>query len=117
MLSVFLFASAWVVTSAQSTAGGTTRYWDCCKPACSASGEPGGSNPVNTCDIHDHPLGAGGAGAPSGCGSGGSAFMCSTEQPWAVDETLAYGFAARSASLSDFCCACYQYVVTESDVD
>jgi hypothetical protein len=39
--------------------------------------------------------------------------MCSDQSPWAVSDSLAYGFAAVSIpneTESDWCCACYELV-------
>ncbi|KAL1954600.1 hypothetical protein VTO42DRAFT_895 [Malbranchea cinnamomea] len=41
--------------------------------------------------------------------------MCSSQSPWAVDEKLAYGFAAvriAGQTESDWCCACYELTFT-----
>ncbi|KAE9980778.1 hypothetical protein EG328_012026 [Venturia inaequalis] len=90
-----------------SGSGTTTRYWDCCKPSCAWSGKADVSAPVTTCDIKDSPLTD--YAAASGC-SGGSAYMCADQSPWAVNSTLAYGFAAvniAGGSESSWCSACY----------
>ncbi|KAJ9629959.1 hypothetical protein H2203_002344 [Taxawa tesnikishii (nom. ined.)] len=93
--SIALLAlSTGIVSMANAQASGsgtTTRYWDCCKGSCAWSGKADVSNPVTTCDINDQPLTD--YNAASGC-SGGSAYMCSSQSPWAVNDTLAYGFAA-----------------------
>ncbi|KAG8849485.1 hypothetical protein FRB91_009852 [Serendipita sp. 411] len=50
----------------------------------------------------------------SGC-DGGSAFTCADNQPWAVSDSLAYGFAAvklSGSSESQWCCQCYQLTFT-----
>ncbi|KAL9007711.1 MAG: hypothetical protein Q9173_007081 [Seirophora scorigena] len=94
-----------VGTSGQGT---TTRYWDCCKPSCAWS-KPGMTSPVKTCDINDQPL-ADGVTAQSGC-NGGTSFMCSSQSPWAIDDNLAYGFAAVTSS-SPNCCSCYKLTFT-----
>ncbi|KAL8982072.1 MAG: hypothetical protein Q9177_005386 [Variospora cf. flavescens] len=77
--------------------GTTTRYW------------PGLTAPVKTCDIQDQPL-ADGVIAQSGC-TGGTSFMCSSQSPWAVNENLAYGFAAVTSS-NPSCCTCYKLTFT-----
>ncbi|KAL8644889.1 MAG: hypothetical protein Q9210_007016, partial [Variospora velana] len=77
--------------------GTTTRYW------------PGLTAPVKTCDIKDQPL-ADGVTAQSGC-NGGTSFMCSSQSPWAVNDNLAYGFAAVTSS-SPSCCTCYKLTFT-----
>ncbi|TID13246.1 carbohydrate-binding module family 1 protein [Venturia nashicola] len=99
-----------------SGSGTTTRYWDCCKPSCAWSGKADVSNPVTTCDIKDSPLTD--YSAASGC-SGGSAYMCSDQSPWAVNSTLAYGFAAvniAGGSESSWCSACYALKFTSGAV-
>ncbi len=113
-LTVLLPALMAVGTAAQST-GKTTRYWDCCKPSC---GWPKKGNlskgPVQTCDKNDRPLNDGG-NTKSGCDSGGNAFMCSTQSPWAVNDNLAYGYAAvriQGSTESAWCCACYELTFT-----
>lgn len=110
LLPFFLHANAQA-----SGTGTTTRYWDCCKPSCAWSGKAtlaDGSNPVTTCDINDNPLTD--YDTASGC-NGGDAYMCSDQSPWAVSDTLAYGFAAVSiagGSESSWCCACYELTFT-----
>jgi len=91
--------------------GRTTRYWDCCKPSCSWAGKVRGRDTyVKSCrsngyDVFDHP------NAASGCNSDGEAFTCNNQQPWAVNDGLAYGFAAAhipGLSEQDTCCTCYK---------
>lgn len=39
--------------------------------------------------------------------------MCTNQSPWAVNDDLAYGFAAvklAGKTERDWCCACYEYV-------
>jgi len=97
-------------TYAVDGTGQTTRYWDCCKPSCAWSGKAAVSSPVRTCDKNDSPLGN--VDTKSGC-DGGSAYTCSNFSPWAVNDNLAYGFAATKLSggtESSWCCGCYEYV-------
>ncbi|KAI3318595.1 glycoside hydrolase family 45 protein [Xylariaceae sp. AK1471] len=99
-----------------SGTGMTTRYWDCCKPSCAWSGKASVSAPVLTCDANDNPLTD--PNTVSGC-DGGSSFTCSNNSPWAVNDTLAYGFAATNiagGSESTWCCACYQLKFTSGPV-
>ena len=42
--------------------------------------------------------------------------MCSSQSPWAVSPTLAYGFAAVSSANSADCCACYKLTFTDTAV-
>ncbi|KAF4604638.1 hypothetical protein EYR40_003412 [Pleurotus pulmonarius] len=54
----------------------------------------------------------------SGC-DGGSAFTCTSNSPWAVNDDLAYGFAAVSlsgSSESKWCCGCYELTFTSGPV-
>lgn len=118
--SIALLAlSTGIVSMANAQASGsgtTTRYWDCCKGSCAWSGKADVSNPVTTCDINDQPLTD--YNAASGC-SGGSAYMCSSQSPWAVNDTLAYGFAAvniAGGSESSWCCACYKLTFTSTSI-
>ena len=95
---------------AASGSGVSTGYWDCCKPSCAWSGKAAVSKPVTTCDKNDSPLAD--ADAQSGC-NGGPAFACTNNSPFAVNDNLAYGFAATALSggtESSWCCACYAYV-------
>ena len=78
-------------------AGVTTRYWDCCKASCAWAGKASVHSPVKTCakdgvskvDVN----------AQSGC-NGGGAYVCNDQQPWAVNDNLAYGFAAATIAVS-----------------
>lgn len=45
--------------------------------------------------------------------------MCNDNQPWAVSDDLAYGFAAASisgGSESTWCCACYELTFTSTAI-
>lgn len=107
------------VTAQASGSGDTTRYWDCCKPSC---GWPGKGSlqqgPLKTCDKDDNPLNDGG-NTKSGCDNGGNSFMCSNQSPWAVDDNLAYGWAAvriNGQTEQQWCCACYELTFTSGPV-
>jgi hypothetical protein len=89
--------------------GWASRYWDCCKPACGWKGNVTRGNPMNACDKSDNTLSD--VNATNACQSGGSAFMCWSDVPWQVDDTLAYGFAAASGS-NYACGRCYQIQFT-----
>lgn len=114
LLPFFLQANAQA-----SGTGTTTRYWDCCKPSCSWPGKTAlaaGSHPVGTCNAQDQPLSD--YNAVSACGGGG-AYMCSNESPWAVSDTLAYGYAAvhiAGGTEASWCCACYELTFTSGPV-
>ncbi|KAH6670686.1 RlpA-like double-psi beta-barrel-protein domain-containing protein-containing protein [Halenospora varia] len=107
------------VDAQASGTGKTTRYWDCCKASCGWKGKAtlaSGSNPVGSCDAKDNLLTN--YDAKSGCNSG-VAYMCSNQSPWAVSETLAYGFAATTISggkEASWCCACYELTFTSGAV-
>ncbi len=103
-------------TSGGAAAGRTTRYWDCCKPSCSWRGKVAGKDTyVQSCrrdgySVFNHP------DATSGC-NGGEAFTCNNQQPWAINDQLAYGFAAAhipGLSEQDRCCACYKLDFTSA---
>ena len=42
--------------------------------------------------------------------------MCSDQSPWAVSDSLAYGFAAVSASKPN-CCQCYKLTFTSGRIN
>jgi hypothetical protein len=114
ILPFFLHANAQA-----SGTGITTRYWDCCKPSCSWPGKTtlaAGSNPVGTCDANNNLLTD--YNTPTAC-DGGSAYMCSNESPWAVSDTLSYGYAAvniAGGTEASWCCACYELTFTSGPV-
>ncbi|KAI0409197.1 RlpA-like double-psi beta-barrel-protein domain-containing protein-containing protein [Xylaria palmicola] len=113
-----LIAAASLAAPAYAVSGNgvTTRYWDCCKPSCSWSGKAPVSSPALTCDANDNPLTD--VDAKSGC-DGGGAFTCTNYSPWAVNDNLAYGFAATSISggtENSWCCGCYQLDFTSGPV-
>jgi hypothetical protein len=90
----------------------TTRFWDCCKPSCGWKGKADFSRPVESCTADDKPTDI---AAGTGC-NGGGAFQCSNQQPWAINDTVSYGYAGvyitqdlTSGGIEDaWCCACYQ---------
>lgn len=97
--------------------GKTTRYWDCCKPSCSWPGKVSGSNAVvQSCSKNGYAAIDPNAG--SGCG-GGPAFTCNDQQPWAVNNNMAYGFAAATIPgmiETQRCCACFQLDFTSGPI-
>ncbi|ORY57429.1 RlpA-like double-psi beta-barrel-protein domain-containing protein-containing protein [Pseudomassariella vexata] len=112
ILSIVTVASLSLKARAASGTGQTTRYWDCCKPSCAWSGKASVSAPVTTCDKNDSPLTN--PNAVSGC-DGGTAFTCTNNSPWAVNDQLAYGFAATAiagGTEEGWCCACYKLTFT-----
>lgn len=117
LVPAFLLASG-AAAQAQGS-GSTTRYWDCCKPSCAWPGKGFSQGPVQTCDKNDNPLSDNGA-TKSGCDNGGGAYMCSSQAPWAVSDSLAYGFSAvRIAGQTEnqWCCACYELTFTSGPVN
>jgi hypothetical protein len=88
-----------------------SRYWDCCKPACGWTGNTGGRTPTKSCDKSNNPLGDN--NAKNACESGGSAYMCWKDTPWAVGDRLSYGFAAASGP-NYVCGRCFHIQFTGS---
>lgn len=107
---VALLALATGLASVEAQQSGkTTRYWDCCKGSCGWSGKAPVNQPIQSCDKSDNPLSN--MAAKNGCESGGQAYMCTNQSPWAVDDNLAYGFAAvklAGKTENAWCCACYE---------
>ncbi|KAH8166282.1 hypothetical protein CIB48_g1965 [Xylaria polymorpha] len=101
-----------------SGTGQTTRYWDCCKPSCGWTLKTNSGKLIGTCSRSDSPLNDNGA-TKSGCDNGGSAYMCSNQSPWAVSDSLSYGWAAVRISgqtETTWCCACYELTFTSGPV-
>nr|XP_023016322.1 endoglucanase-like [Leptinotarsa decemlineata] len=97
------------VPGGRSGWGTTTRYWDCCKPSCAwvENIKTRDMHAVNTCDSKG--INVLKPSVKSGC-DGGSAYMCNNQQPFVVNKTLAYGFAAASFTGgvdTNLCCACF----------
>ncbi|KAJ8982524.1 hypothetical protein NQ317_018565 [Molorchus minor] len=98
----------------QSGTGTTTRYWDCCKPSCASS------------YYHDPPVASCSSDGvtkiltddESGCASG-DAYMCSNQEPYGVNTSLSYGFAAASfvgGVDTSMCCACMLLTFTDTEI-
>jgi len=100
--------------------GKTTRYWDCCLPSCSWTENTGGSavqpcladgvtKITNLKNLYMY---------GSGC-EGGSAYLCNSNQPWALNENIAFGFAAAAftngGGQQDWCCSCYRMQFTSGN--
>lgn len=103
-----LMTGAATVDAAAGT-GKTTRYWDCCKGSCGWAGKAAVNKPITSCDKSDNPLAD--MAARNGCENGGTAYMCSNQSPWAIDDNTSYGFAAvklAGGTESSWCCACYK---------
>jgi hypothetical protein len=89
--------------------GYATRYWDCCKAHCGWEGNVNpGTDALASCDKADMSHG-GDYNVASACDAPNpdSAYTCYSNAPWAVSDTLAYGFAAVPAQ-GDICGRCYQ---------
>lgn len=94
------------IRNGRSGTGVTTRYWDCCKPSCAWPGKADVSAPVTACGLNG--VTPADPNAQSGC-TGGDAYMCNDQQPFSINSTLAYGFAAASiagSGKSQSCCSC-----------
>jgi hypothetical protein len=91
----------------------TTRFWDCCKPSCAWNGKADVNKPVLSCTADDKVTDI---AAGTACGTGGTAYQCSNQQPWAINDTMSYGYAGvfiqpdlTSGGIEGaWCCACYQ---------
>ncbi|UJR23216.1 hypothetical protein I4U23_026235 [Adineta vaga] len=97
-------------------AGVTTRYWDCCKASCAWPGKASVSSPVQSCKKNG--VDSIDANAVSVC-DGGESSMCNNQQPWSVNSTFSFGYAAAHISNqgeSDWCCACYLLTFTSGPV-
>lgn len=105
------------------SAGYGSRYWDCCKPHCSQR-ENIDTNAVPfsicaNCSVDNEEIPAfrvspnanqwwhGYEGTRSGCLSDGEAYTCYSHAPFAVCDSLAYGFAAVALS-EPACGRCFQ---------
>ena len=76
----------------------TTRYWDCCKPSCGWPGKAFVTRPVESCARNG--VRVVDTNTQSGC-NGGSAYMCTDQQPWSVNDNLSYGFAAANIKVNE----------------
>ena len=89
----------------KSGSGYATRYWDCCKPHC-AWPEHGGT--ASTCDAKGNTISD--KSATSMC-DGGNAGICRNQFPIAVNDTLAFAFAATPGGENN-CGKCFDLVFT-----
>jgi hypothetical protein len=109
IVSLLLVGISARYVEAASGSGSSTRYWDCCKPSCAWPGKASVSEPVYACNANNQPLSN--YSAVSGCQSGGTAYTCTSQEPWALNDLVSYGFAAtalQGGSEASWCCACYQ---------
>ncbi|KAF2756408.1 barwin-like endoglucanase [Pseudovirgaria hyperparasitica] len=119
-LAIFIVATLYTnvaeVLAAEDTLTLTGRYWDCCKPSCGWDNKADFGSPVQSCDARNKPLSDFNAG--TGC-NGGTAYACSNQSPWAVNDTFAYGFAGTylKGVLEDaWCCSCYELKFTTGNL-
>jgi len=101
------------------SAGTSTRYWDCCKPHCAWQGNT--PNPILTCGQDDSQWTPSESNSkPSACGQPAptSSYTCSSNAPWAVNDNLAYGFAAVHGveQGADDCGKCYKLTFTDTAI-
>ncbi|KAL8396370.1 hypothetical protein RB596_009853 [Gaeumannomyces avenae] len=107
-----------LILAVHADSGMTTRYWDCCKPSCAWPDKARVSSPVATCNKNDLWPANPNPSESSACG-GGTAYACSNNGPWAVNDNLAYGFAAAKLagkSETNWCCACYELTFTSTEI-
>lgn len=88
----------------------TTRYWDCAKPACAWPGSNPVIAPVRSCRRDGYTTAS--PSESSGAG-GGSAYACTSQQPWTsrYDANLAFAyvaFTAPSGGPPRVCCTCME---------
>ncbi|CAG9862505.1 unnamed protein product [Phyllotreta striolata] len=87
--------------------GTTSRYWDCCKPTCSWPGHVNQKAPVRACKA-DGVTVMSDKENQSGC-VGGQSYICTNQDGYAKNDTLAYGFVAAKFINSggrNMCCSC-----------
>ncbi len=84
--------------------GYATRYWDCCKAHCGWTANAAPVAATRSCSRDNAVLP--GFDTASSC-NGGDAHTCFSMAPWAVSDTLSYGYAAVPAS-SGICGRCYR---------
>jgi len=108
-----------LIVISECDVGKTTRYWDCCKASCAwpHKFDSIDDHLVRTCtkdgkpipfeiDPTKHPN----IYETNGC-TAGTAFMCADQQPWIINSSLSYGYAAahlKGQTEAEWCCACYE---------
>ena len=94
----------------RSGSGWGSRYWDCCKPHCAWSGKGG---PIaKTCNASQQTLAKGDDMVKSIC-DGGPAGLCNSQAPFAINDDLAYAFAAGpGTSYAGSCGSCFLLTFT-----
>lgn len=96
------------VNGGKSGSGYATRYWDCCKPHCAWPEHVNGGKLARTCDAQGNPVV--GDQTVSMC-DGGNAGICRNQFPIAVNDTLAFAFAATPGGENN-CGKCFDLVFT-----
>ena len=94
-------------------AGYATRFWDCCKLHCGwQENVPEGASAVSSCNANNQSHGNN-FDVPNSCQQQdpNAGYTCFNMAPWAVNNTLSYGFAAVPAN-GDVCGRCYQLEFT-----
>jgi len=91
------------VNNGKNGTGWASRYWDGCKPSCAWTGNAGG-NPTKSCG--NDGVTKLNADARNYCNDGGDSHTCYSQVPWAVNDNVAYGFAASHTN-SD-CGKCFR---------
>jgi hypothetical protein len=120
---LFVLCLVWGASAADFDVSGeavTSRYWDCCKPSCGWNAKADVINPVTSCQVNGS---VADLSAGTGC-NGGTAYQCASQQPWAINDTLAYGFAgayllpdlAKGKLEEAWCCACYRLDFTSDSL-
>ena len=114
-LSFLLLLYTRLLKAETAGSANTTRSWNCCKHSCSWPGAGNFSNPVKTCDRSNIALAD--YASSSSCGDGG-AYACADLQPWRIDDTTSYGFAAVQlpGETTTWCCACYKLIFTSGNL-
>jgi len=93
-----------------SGSGGTTRYWDGCKPSCGWAGKQSENGVAASCNSGGTKIGD---GDQSAC-QNGPAYTCMGQVPWAVDNNKAYGFAASHTDAD--CGKCFELRFTSTSI-
>lgn len=110
------------LTTSNAESGYGTRYWDGCKPSCTwpdnAWKNRSGDDPnliCKNCDINNNEVRAyywhtewNKYHSDANSCEGGSTYTCFDMAPVAVNDTLAYGFAATAGGGENTCGKCYQ---------
>ncbi|CAF1106724.1 unnamed protein product [Adineta steineri] len=95
----------------------TSTYWDCCKLSCGWPGKANVTSPPRTCTQNGNTTID--SNTQSVCVSGGSAYMCTDQQPWNISGNLSYGYAGAyvyGLAEKDWCCTCYSLLFTSGPI-